>query len=125
MPVCFVNQAALARKAKGITVGLPPFGTKRNKETGYLEASDEGAWLLPDGTWIAGKVGDQPPHEAALWRGYYQCAERILTLYAEQTGRGRILEKLQNEGWAFRDRQGQPSPLETDDVRRVIANFAG
>ncbi|MEZ4671477.1 MAG: recombinase family protein [Anaerolineae bacterium] len=65
------------RKAKGITVGLPPFGTKRNKDTGLLEPSDEGAWLLPDGNWVAGKVGDLPPVEGALWRGYYDCAKRI------------------------------------------------
>ena len=42
------------RKSKGITVGLPPFGTKRDKTTGYLIPSDEGAWLLPDGSWVAG-----------------------------------------------------------------------
>jgi hypothetical protein len=35
-----------------------------------------------------------------------------------------VLEKLQSEGWAFRERGGQPAPLEKDDVRRVVANFA-
>lgn len=111
------------RKAQGKTVGLPPFGTKRNKE-GYLIPSDEGAWLLPDGVWVPGKVGEEPPVEGALWRGYYDCAKRILTLYAEQIGRGKILEKLQDEGWAFRDRAGYPSPLEREDIRRVVSNFA-
>jgi DNA invertase Pin-like site-specific DNA recombinase len=112
------------RKSKGITVGLPPFGTTRSKETRLLEPSDEGAWLLPDGTWKAGKVGQKPPVDGALWRGYFDCARRILTLYSEQTGRGGVLEKLQSEGWAFRERGGQPAPLEKDDVRRVVANFA-
>lgn len=113
------------RKSQGKTVGLPPFGTKRNKE-GYLAPSDEGAWFLPDGTWIAGKVGEESPHPEALWRGYFDCAERILNLYAYQDtkGRSRILATLHSEGWAFRDRDGQPAPLENDDIRRVVANWA-
>ncbi len=112
------------RKAKGITVGLPPFGTKRNMDTGYLEANDEGVWLLPDGNWIAGKVQDQPPSEGAMWRGYFQCAELILKLYSkEKSGRETICRQLQAEGWAFRDRKGQPAPIEVDDVRRVCANW--
>lgn len=59
------------RKSKGITVGLAPFGTKRDKKTGFLMPSDEGAWLLPDGTWQAGLDGEVPPVENALWRGYF------------------------------------------------------
>lgn len=112
------------RKSKGITVGRPPFGTKRNKQTGYLVASDEGAWLLPDGSWIAGVVGDPAPVEGAIWRGYFQCAEKILTLYAAQKRRDNICRKLQEDGWAWRDSEGQPSPLEKDDIRRVVANWA-
>lgn len=112
------------RKAKGITVSLPPFGTKRDKQTGFLVSSDEGAWLMPDGTWVAGKIGETAPAEGAIWRGYFQCAERILTLYADETGRESISRRLQEEGWAFRDRQGQPVPIEVDDVRRVTSNWA-
>ncbi|MBN8592758.1 MAG: recombinase family protein [Anaerolineae bacterium] len=111
------------RKSEGKTVGLPPFGTRRNKD-GYLVATQEGAWLLPDGTWIKGIVGDTPPTPDAIWRGYYDCAYRILTLYVEQVGKGQILDKLHEEGWAFRDRDGNPSPLEREDIRRVISNFA-
>jgi DNA invertase Pin-like site-specific DNA recombinase len=112
------------RKSKGITVGLPPFGTKRDKTTGFLIPSDEGAWLLPDGKWLAGRIGEQPPTEGAIWRGYYDCAGRILTLYADQKGRESICRNLQDEGWAFRNRKGQPEPIEVDDVRRVTSNFA-
>lgn len=112
------------RKAKGITVGLPPFGTKRDKNTGYLIPSDEGAWLLPDGKWLAGQVGQEPPAVGANWRGYFECAERILTLYAQEKGREGICRVLQNEGWAFRNRQGEPEPIEVDDVRRVTSNWA-
>src|SRR5690606_3128121 len=51
------RKASIAhRKSKGITAGLPPFGTVRNKKTGYLESTREGAWLLPDGTWQAGEI---------------------------------------------------------------------
>ena len=112
------------RKSKGITVGLPPFGTIRDKKTGFLVPSEEGAWLLPDGTWIAGKVGQECPIEGAIWRGYFQCAERMLTLYADESGRESVCRRLQQEGWAFRDRKGQPVPIEVDDVRRVTSNWA-
>jgi DNA invertase Pin-like site-specific DNA recombinase len=112
------------RKARGITVGLPPFGTKRDKQTGFLVPSDEGAWLMPDRTWVAGKVGEKPPVEGAEWRGYFQCAERILTMYADETGRESICRRLQEDGWAFRDRGGQPVPVEVDAVRRVTSNWA-
>ena len=112
------------RKSRGITVGLPPFGTRRNKETGYLIPSQEGAWFLPNGTWLAGTVGDLPPSESAAWRGYFDCAQRILTMYADETGREGICRRLQEEGWAFRDRSGQPSPIEVDDIRRVTSNWA-
>ena len=112
------------RKSKGITVGLPPFGTQRDKRTGYLQPSNEGAWLLPDGTWVAGKKDDQKPGEETIWRGYYECAERILRLYAEKwAGRDKITRKLQEEGWAYRDRNGNPAPLEVDDIRRVTNNW--
>jgi DNA invertase Pin-like site-specific DNA recombinase len=112
------------RKAKGVTVGLPPFGTRRSKNTGFLVPSQEGAWLLPDGTWQAGRVGEASPIDGALWRGYFECAERILTMYADEQARESICRRLQSEGWAFRDRQGQPAPLEIDDVRRVVSNWA-
>ena len=111
------------RKARGITVGLPPFGTKRAKKTGFLIPSDEGAWLLPDGTWQAGRVGDKSPVEGAIWRGYYDCAERILSLYADESGRESICSVLQSEGWACRNRQGEPVPIEVDAVRRVTCNW--
>jgi hypothetical protein len=111
------------RKSRGITVGRPPFGTRRDKQTKYLIATEDGAWLLPDGSWIAGKAEEPAPPEGAIWRGYFQCAERILRLYAQQEGRGKIWQKLQEEGWAFRDKNGQPAPLEVDDIRRVVSNW--
>ncbi len=110
------------KKARNITVGLPPFGTKRNKE-GYLCPLDDGAWLLPDGTWKAGKKGDETPVIGAVWRGYYECARRILELYVSGYGLARISKVMSEEGWAFRTRHGLPSPLETDDVRRVARNW--
>ena len=111
------------RKAQGKTVGLPPFGAKRNKE-GYLVKSNEGAWYLPDGTWIAGKTGDSPPTDDALWRGYADCAERILTLYGEKwAGRTKIARLMHEEGWAWRSRSGKPTIIEAEDVRRVTNNW--
>ncbi len=112
------------RKSKGITVGRPPFGTKRDKKTGFLVPSNEGAWHLPDGTWVAGKVGEEPPIEGATWRGYFQCAELILRLYAEHwSGREKVTRLMQADGWAYRDGNGNPSPLEVEDIRRVTNNW--
>lgn len=112
------------RKSKGITVGIPPFGTVRHKETKLLIPTNKGAWLLPDGNWIAGETGEQPPTEGAIWRGYYQCAERVLRLYAEERkSRGRVCEIMQKEGWAFRDRDGNPTWLKPDAVRRITNNW--
>ncbi len=110
------------RKRQGKGMGLPPFGTKRNAK-GYLVGSREGAWSLPDGTFALGKR-NQPPDPAAVWRSYYQAAERILRLYAEgELGTEAIALKMQIEGWPWRDRQGQPTPMEGEDIRRVIANW--
>ena len=71
-----------------------------------------------------GVVGEAAPVEGALWHGYFQCAERMLTLYTSRKKRGRIWRTLQDEGWAYRDRQGQPSPIEKEDIRRAVSNWA-
>ncbi|WP_162909895.1 recombinase family protein [Aggregatilinea lenta] len=110
-------------KAQGKNVGRPPFGTMRNEE-GYLAPSPDGAWFLPDsGLFQKGKL-NQPPTEDALWRSYYDCARHILDLYAEnEIGMDKIAYKMNTEGWAFRDRKGNPRPVAQDDVRRVVANW--
>jgi DNA invertase Pin-like site-specific DNA recombinase len=112
------------RKAQGKTVGLPPFGTKRDRQKGYLTPTDEGAWLLPDGRWVAGIKDENPPQEDAIWKGYYECAERILQLYTEGLGRDSIARIIHTEGWAYRNRQGQPVPIDADGIRRATANWA-
>lgn len=110
------------RKSQNKTVGLPPFGTKRNQD-GYLIPSEEGAWWLPDGTWVPGKTGDAPPVKSAVWRSYFACAQRILELYAQGYGRSKICIMLQAEGYAFRNRAGEPNSLEVHDIRRVTSNW--
>ena len=110
------------RKRKGITVGLPPFGTVRN-ENGLLVPSEEGVWLMPDGTFQSGEA-TKPPVPEAIWRGYHAAAERILQVYAENRhGINGVAYVMQEEGWAFRSRYGEPTPIEGDDVRRVVANW--
>lgn len=110
------------RKARGMTVGMPPFGTVRGDD-GYLKPSTEGAWLLTNGAFVAGQA-DTPPEDGAAWRSYYDAAHFILTLYATgDHGLERISYKFNEEGWAFRDRKGIPRPIERDDVRRVVANW--
>jgi DNA invertase Pin-like site-specific DNA recombinase len=111
------------RKAKGVSIGIPPFGTIRNDE-GYLVPSPFGAWLMPDGAFKPGKDQHQPPHPDALWRGYYECAECILQLYKDnKRGYWAIATQLNHEGWAFRDRWDKPRAVTGDDVRRVTSNW--
>ncbi len=110
------------RKAKGISIGMPPFGTIRGAD-GYLQPSPEGAWLLVDGTFMAG-TADETPEEGALWRGFHEAAERILNLYSTgNLGLEKIAYKVNEEGWAYRDRTGAPREVTRDDVRRVVANW--
>lgn len=110
------------RKARGISIGMPPFGTFRADDS-YLRPSIEGAWLLADGTFVAG-TEDTPPEEGAVWRGYYDAAHYTLTLYATgNLGLEKIAYRLNEEGWAYRDRTGQPRTIERDDIRRVVANW--
>jgi hypothetical protein len=76
---------------------------------------------MPDGSFLAGKVGEDPPQENAVWRGYFECAQRILTRYAEgDIGTQRLSYLMNAEGWCFRDRKKSPRPITEDDVRRVF-----
>ncbi len=108
------------RKSLGRSVGIPPFGTIRNEE-GHLTPSAEGAWLLLSGKFVAGDQGE-PPEEGALWHSYYDAARYILQLYAAgRMGLERIAYSLNDEGWAFRDRHGNPRMFCRDDVRRIVS----
>ena len=112
------------RKSRNITIGIPPFGTQRDKTSGQLIPSDEGTWYMSDGSFVAGTDPDDPPHPDAIWRGYHACAELMLTLYKDnQYGYGSIAAEMNQQGWAFRDRWSMPRPIKGDDVRRVVANW--
>ena len=104
-------------------MGCHHSATTRNEE-GYLIPIEEGAWLLPDGTFAEG-IETEKPDVNALWRSYFECAKYILTIFAEgDTGLARIAYRLNSEGWAFRDRWGQPRAMNRDDIRRVVGNWA-
>lgn len=48
----------------------------------------------------------------------------MLRRYAfNKKGQTLIALEMNAEGWAFRDRNGQPRPIERDDVRRVVSNW--
>jgi hypothetical protein len=84
---------------------------------------DEGAWYMPKGTFVKGNP-DPIPDPGAQWRNYYQAAKRILNVYAENNrGIHAIAYQMQIEGWPWRDRNGNPMPMEAEDVRRVVANW--
>ncbi len=110
-------QAAYKRK-QNISSGIPPFGTTRTPE-GRLIPSTGGCWYLTDGTWRAGQEGESAPESGAVWRGYYDCARRILDLYLQNLGAARICAAMRAEGWAFRGRNNVPVPLSNDSIRRV------
>ena len=110
------------RKSRGVTIGVPPFGTIRG-EDGYLQPIEDGAWLLPNGTFVSG-LEMEPPEEGAIWREYFECARRILERYAEgDMGLERLAYMMNDQGWAFRDRKGNPRPFQRADIRRVVANW--
>jgi hypothetical protein len=110
------------RKRQGKAINLP-FGTKRDAD-GFLQPSARGAWLLRDGEHVVGSEGQKLPDDSALWRGYFDCARRILEVYAENRfGADRIAYLLNLEGWAFQNRDGQSRPLDKEDVRRVVYNW--
>ncbi len=109
------------RKNKGVSIGIPPFGTIRNEE-GRLVPSPFGVWVLPDGTYQTGTDRIQSPHPDATWRGYHECAERILQIYKDNLyGYQSIADILNGDGWRFRDRWGNPRAITQDDVRRVTS----
>ena len=112
------------RKTLGKTIGMPPFGTLRD-DKGYLIPSNEGAWLLPNGRFLAGVAGEEIPVSGAVWRSYYEAAHEILSLYANgDIGLDKIAYKMNDDGWAFRNRKGVPRPITGDDIRRVVANWS-
>lgn len=116
------KDSANYRRKLGITLGQPPFGTSRDKN-GYLMPSKRGVWLLPDGSYVSGTEND-PPVAGGLWRGYYACAERILTFYSQGNyGYHNVAYQVSAEGWLFRERNDEPRPLNGDDVRRVVGNW--
>lgn len=111
------------RKKQGKTIGQPPYGTMRDT-AGFLTASNAGIWLLPDGKFVEGTSENEPPHEGATWRGYYEGAGRILEIYAEgESGYENVAYQVNEEGFLFRTRKGKPRPINADDVRRVVANW--
>ena len=110
------------RRRQGKLVGPIPFGTERNKD-GYLLPSPEGVWLIPDGSWQATAKHEQPDDQA-IWRGYYEAAQHVLTTYAGgQAGFTRLKDKMNDEGWAFRQRDGSPRRFKREDIRRIVANW--
>ena len=58
-----------------------------------------------------------------MWRGYFDCCHEILQKFSEGKTNVQICDELTAEGYAFRSRKGLPTPLETDDIRRITHNW--
>ncbi len=114
------------RRANGIAVGRVPFGTirpKRDGKSSFLERSPYGVWLLPDGRDVEGE-SEKPPMPDAVWRGYFDAAERAMRLFAVgQSGLRRLAELLNEEGFRFRDVKGKPRLFDRESIRNIIANW--
>ncbi len=114
------------RRANGIVVGRVPFGTtrpKRDGKSGYLERSPDGVWLLPDGSQVEGRESERPA-EGAIWRGYFQAAEQAMRLVALGLyGARKIAERLNRDGYRFRDVDGKPRFFDRESVRAIAANW--
>jgi DNA invertase Pin-like site-specific DNA recombinase len=110
------------RRSKGIAVGRLPFGTIQPKNS-FLERSPYGVWLLPDGTIVEGRH-DECPTEDAVFKGYFEAAERVMKLYAENRyGRRRIANIVNSEGYHFRDVKGKPKLFDGEAIRAITANW--
>ncbi|MBZ0306431.1 MAG: recombinase family protein, partial [Anaerolineae bacterium] len=118
-----VKDSIIHRKNLGKSVGKPPFGTLRDTSGYLMPNNEEGAWWLVDGRYIAGNP-ETSPEENAVWHTYYESAKHALTLFAEgNIGVEKLSYQLNEEGYPFSDRKGQPRRWCRDDVRRVVANW--
>jgi DNA invertase Pin-like site-specific DNA recombinase len=110
------------RRSKGIAVGRLPFGTIQPKN-GFLVRSPFGVWLLPDGSIVEGRH-DECPVEGAGFKGYFEAAERVMNLFAENRyGRRRIAKIVNSEGYRFRSVKGKPKRFDDEAVRAITANW--
>lgn len=110
------------RRSQGMHVGSIPFGTERNSE-GYLVPSTQGAWILPDQTFISGSESDSMP-VGSEWRGFYSALELIFQFFGlYEYSQDQIARELNQMGYRYRDRQGYLTPFERDDIRRILSNW--
>ncbi len=118
-----VKDSIIHRKHLGKSIGKPPFGTTRDKAGYLMPNNDDGAWWLLDGRYVSGDPA-VPPAPDAVWRTYYESSYRALSLFAEgNIGVEKLSYTLNEEGFPFCDRTGEPRRWCRDDVRRVIANW--
>lgn len=93
------------------------------KKTSQIVEVLDGVWHLPDGGEVEGRESE-PPVEGAVWRGYFDAAERALRLFVlGNLGARKIAEKLNREGYRFRDADGKPRLFDKECVRSVTATW--
>ena len=92
------------KKSRGRHWGLTPFGCRREEVTGALSPSAE--------------TYRDNGHE----RAYYDSLRRCYELYATgDFGFDTLAGALNDDGWRFRDRQGQPRLWDRNNVRSAVA----
>lgn len=107
------------KRNSGKYVGTVPFGAQRSAME-ILEPDEGGAWYLPPQNGTGPRWAEQSS-EGALWRGFHKALLRLYEVYAEDKyGFGYVAELLNQEGWRYKDRRGNPRAFNREDVRRCV-----
>jgi len=92
------------RENKGRHWGLTPFGCEREGPDRVLVPSKEGVTIN------------------GVWRGYHEALRKCYEWYAEGTeSLATLRDRLNEAGYRFRNRWGEPRLFTEDDVRRLLA----
>ena len=95
---------AYKREHKGRHWGLTPFGCERVGPDRVLVPSTEGAEVN------------------GIWRGYHEALRKCYEWYIEGTeSLATLRDRLNDAGYRFRNRWGEPRLFTEDDVRRLLA----
>jgi DNA invertase Pin-like site-specific DNA recombinase len=111
------------RETAKLHFGLAPFGSAYRKSDHALAPTTEGVWRIGN-TVVVGER-EHPPFAgatAAQWFGYHDALRACYELYsANAVGFIEVADRLNAQGYRYRDKWGAPRAFRRDDIRRMIA----